>query len=182
MQRGADRGGSAVRRMYGSQPEDRYHRSTPRPASRRKNVGALSAANRSTIQSCSVDPCRTATFGCTCSAAPRAAAQSVLVIGGIHGNEQASVSVARGLLDLLRTHPELTGGRTVAIIPNSNPDGYALQTRYNANKVDLNRNFPARNFPQKGTEPARGFRGGERRSASRRASRSKRRSSSSGRG
>jgi predicted deacylase len=82
---------------------------------------------------------------------------SVLVIGGIHGNEQTSVDVARGLLELLRQRPELTQGRTVAIIPNTNPDGYAINSRFNAHKIDLNRNFPAKNFKsQRGPTTTRG--------------------------
>jgi protein MpaA len=71
---------------------------------------------------------------------------SVLVIGGVHGNEQTSVDVASGLLELLRDQPELAKGRTVAIFPNSNPDGYARNSRYNANRIDVNRNFDAKNF------------------------------------
>ena len=88
---------------------------------------------------------------------------TVLLIGGIHGNEQTSVDVARGLLDLLREQRELARGRTVAIIANTNPDGYAANSRFNANRIDLNRNFPARNFkPQLGptTRAAGGGRGG----------------------
>lgn len=82
---------------------------------------------------------------------------AVLIIGGIHGNEQTSVDVAEGLLELLRTSPQLAGSRRVSIIPNSNPDGYLAGTRHNSRKIDINRNFPATNFkPQK----AGVFRGG----------------------
>jgi len=82
---------------------------------------------------------------------------AVLVIGGIHGNEQTSVDVAEGLLELLRASPALAAGRQVTIIPNSNPDGFVYVTRHNARKIDINRNFPATNFkPQK----AGVFRGG----------------------
>jgi predicted deacylase len=81
----------------------------------------------------------------------------VLIIGGIHGNEQTSVDVASGLVELLRAEPQLACGRRVSIIPNSNPDGYAAASRHNARKIDVNRNFPAKNFkPQK----AGVFRGG----------------------
>lgn len=92
-----------------------------------------------------------------------AGAPVVLIIGGIHGNEQTSVDVAAGLLELLGANPSLTMGRTVAIIPNSNPDGYAANSRHNANRIDVNRNFPATNFkPQLGptTRAAGGGRGG----------------------
>ena len=76
----------------------------------------------------------------------RGGPQTVLIIGGVHGNEQTSVDVANGLLELLRDRPELADGRTVAIFPNSNPDGYARNSRYNANRIDVNRNFDATNF------------------------------------
>lgn len=76
----------------------------------------------------------------------RGGPDSVLVIGGVHGNEQTSVDVANGLLALLREEPELARGKTVAIYANSNPDGYARNSRYNANRIDVNRNFAAKNF------------------------------------
>ena len=73
-------------------------------------------------------------------------ADSVLIIGGVHGNEQTSVDVASGILELLRQRPQLAAGRTVAVLVNANPDGYAVGTRHNANSVDVNRNFAATNF------------------------------------
>jgi predicted deacylase len=76
----------------------------------------------------------------------RGSAESVLVIGGVHGNEPTSVDVATGLLELLRAQPALARGKTVAIYPNSNPDGYARNSRFNANRIDVNRNFDASNF------------------------------------
>lgn len=82
----------------------------------------------------------------------------VLLLGGIHGDEVTSVNVSRGLAGLLRSQPELIPpGRTVAVIEVANPDGYASKTRSNARGIDLNRNFPARNFAPGG---GRGFRGG----------------------
>jgi predicted deacylase len=77
------------------------------------------------------------------------APRPVLVLGGIHGSEPTSVYVAAQLADYLRAHPQLwTGptGRSVAVIPVANPDGYARLSRTNANGVDINRNFPAKNF------------------------------------
>jgi predicted deacylase len=72
--------------------------------------------------------------------------ETVLVIGGVHGSEPTSVDVARGLLELLREQPEMARGKTVAILANANPDGYAKRSRYNANKIDINRNFAATNY------------------------------------
>jgi protein MpaA len=61
----------------------------------------------------------------------------LLVIGQMHGNERAGVSVA---YDLMRT--TLPEHVHLWIIPTMNPDGYAHNNRYNAARVDLNRNFP----------------------------------------
>lgn len=84
--------------------------------------------------------------------------RGVLILGGIHGDEVTSVDVARGLIELLRSQPSLVPpDRTVAIIDVVNPDGYLKKTRTNARGIDLNRNFPARNFVPGG---GKGFRSG----------------------
>jgi protein MpaA len=70
----------------------------------------------------------------------------VLIMGAIHGDEQNTVDLTRGLIVLLKTRPDLCAGRRVSIIPIANPDGYAQDTRLNANGVDVNRNFPASNY------------------------------------
>jgi len=64
---------------------------------------------------------------------------SVLVIGVIHGDEQAGLAV----VDLLRTM-DLSPKVDLWLVPTMNPDGQAGGTRQNANGVDLNRNFPIR--------------------------------------
>lgn len=61
----------------------------------------------------------------------------VLVVGVIHGTEDAGLAV----LDLLDTLP-LPQGIDLWLMPAMNPDGLAGQQRGNANGVDLNRNFP----------------------------------------
>ena len=73
-------------------------------------------------------------------------AATVFIFGGIHGNEPTSASVAGRLIEHLRNHPEALGGRRVAILAEANPDGLAERRRGNARGVDLNRNFPARNW------------------------------------
>ncbi|MEW6249308.1 MAG: M14 family zinc carboxypeptidase [Planctomycetota bacterium] len=74
----------------------------------------------------------------------------LLVIGGIHGNEPTSAALARRTAGYLRAHPELWAGRTIAVLAEANPDGLAAGTRANARGVDLNRNFPARNWRARG--------------------------------
>jgi len=72
--------------------------------------------------------------------------ERILVFGGIHGDEASSAEVARRLADWLRIEWRLFEGRTVGVLAEANPDGLALGRRTNANGVDLNRNFPARNW------------------------------------
>jgi murein peptide amidase A len=66
-------------------------------------------------------------------AAPR---RTVVVVGGIHGNEPASPPVVRSLVEVA-----LPPDVEVWLIPQMNVDGVARGTRTNANDVDLNRNF-----------------------------------------
>ena len=61
----------------------------------------------------------------------------VLVVGVIHGDENAGLAI----LDDLRTLP-LPPGIDLWLMPAINPDGLANDERHNGNGVDLNRNFP----------------------------------------
>ena len=63
----------------------------------------------------------------------------VLVIGVIHGNEDAGTAI----VDELR-RPGAPDGVELWLVESMNPDGQAAQDRHNANQVDLNRNFPFR--------------------------------------
>lgn len=74
------------------------------------------------------------------------AGRPALIFGAIHGSEPNSGSLARDLLDFLSAHPEACSGRRVAVIPVANPDGLVRNRRLNEHNVDLNRNFPARNW------------------------------------
>ncbi len=77
-----------------------------------------------------------------------------LVHGGIHGDEPGAVEVVRRLVELA---PRWSGRRVIAI-PQVNPDGLAAGTKDNARGVDLNRNFPSRNWAKE--HPAGYFPGG----------------------
>lgn len=61
----------------------------------------------------------------------------VLVVGVIHGNENAGLAI----LDDLRTMP-VPVGIDLWLMDAINPDGLANDVRGNGNQVDLNRNFP----------------------------------------
>jgi N-acetylmuramoyl-L-alanine amidase len=69
----------------------------------------------------------------------------VLVVGAIHGNEQAGRAV---VARLRRARPPR--GTALWLVDDANPDGTAANSRHNANGVDLNRNFPYRWQPQDG--------------------------------
>ena len=69
----------------------------------------------------------------------------VLVLGGIHGNEPASVPICEELCSFLARHPEMLRGRRVVVAPATNPDGLAANRRTNSHGVDLNRNFDTSN-------------------------------------
>ncbi|MEQ8317487.1 MAG: M14 family zinc carboxypeptidase [Phycisphaerales bacterium] len=69
----------------------------------------------------------------------------VLVIGLIHGDEPEVYQRFDDLWLRLRT-AGYEGRLTLHAIANMNPDGLERQRRGNARGVDLNRNWPARNF------------------------------------
>ena len=71
--------------------------------------------------------------------------ETVLILGGIHGNEPASAVLCEQLGAYLDRHPELLAGLRVVIAPATNPDGLAAGRRTNARGVDLNRNFATSN-------------------------------------
>lgn len=74
------------------------------------------------------------------------AGRPTFVFGGIHGSEPTSAYVAGRLVEYLRENPEAYAGTSVAVLPKANPDGLERRSRTNARRVDLNRNFPARNW------------------------------------
>ena len=63
-------------------------------------------------------------------------AACTLIIGGMHGDEIATVLL---LEDFVKRHLERIE-QPVVLLPLCNPDGYAHRSRYNARGVDLNRN------------------------------------------
>ncbi len=69
-----------------------------------------------------------------------------LIFAAIHGDEANTAFVANQLVEHLTKNPAAYYGRRVAVMPVANPDGLARGTRANAREIDLNRNFPAKNF------------------------------------
>ena len=69
----------------------------------------------------------------------------ILALALVHGDEFPSGSVARAWMERLN---RLEPRSTWRIIPVANPDGLVLKTRTNAARVDINRNFPTKNWEQ----------------------------------
>lgn len=63
----------------------------------------------------------------------------VLVIGVVHGDEPQGKY-------LIESYMRANKDSKLAFIPVLNPDGMAKNSRVNANGVDLNRNFPTKNW------------------------------------
>jgi hypothetical protein len=67
----------------------------------------------------------------------------ILVFSLIHGDEYPSGNVARSWMERLTAIEPRNSWR---IVPILNPDGLRAKTRVNANGVDLNRNFPTKDW------------------------------------
>jgi carboxypeptidase D len=73
----------------------------------------------------------------------------VKLVAGIHGDETAGRIVSLGMAEWIcenyKSDPrarDIVDKTHLWILPDMNPDGYTLRTRYNANGRDLNRDFP----------------------------------------
>ena len=84
--------------------------------------------------------------------------RKVLFVGGTHGNEVGTVKLVHHFLTWLHGNADAAKSLTIYAIPCLNPDGYALAQRhpdyfnggrigrFNGRNVDLNRNYPTKNF------------------------------------
>lgn len=73
------------------------------------------------------------------------ASQPILLMGGIHGDEPEGVELAEKTLQWLKTQTQDSVAPWI-LIPCLNVDGFAKNTRVNGRGVDLNRNYPAKNW------------------------------------
>ena len=70
-------------------------------------------------------------------------APRLLIIGSIHGDEACAIPSLPSLNAAIAAHLSKV---SVRIIEDANPDGTALRTRWNSRGVDLNRNWPTKDF------------------------------------
>ncbi len=83
---------------------------------------------------------------------------TVVFVGTTHGDEQSSTQTLESLIDYLERNPrEIPNSQAIVIIPKLNPDGYAANGRTNAHNIDLNRNFPTKNWKRGVVMPGGSF-------------------------
>ena len=72
----------------------------------------------------------------------------IAFIGGIHqGDESVATDLIQKAVDYYGQHYNaIPRDITAYFIPDVNPDGHALKQRFNAHGVDLNRNWPTKNW------------------------------------
>ena len=69
-------------------------------------------------------------------------AKTILYTGNIHGNELGTRSLMNSWINELDANAQnIPAGVRIVVVPSANPDGAAANSRYNANGVDLNRNY-----------------------------------------
>lgn len=78
-------------------------------------------------------------------------AQPIVILGGIHGDEPEGVRLAQDILAWFKASSRQDGseGPHLApwiLIPCLNIDGFRRRTRVNSRGVDLNRNYPSRDW------------------------------------
>jgi protein MpaA len=69
----------------------------------------------------------------------------IFILATIHGNEPAGTPLVRQLSKYLQQNTQLLIGKKVVLLPVANPDGLYSNSRFNANGVNLNRNFATDN-------------------------------------
>lgn len=72
--------------------------------------------------------------------------ETLLLVAGIHANEWVGTPLLLHLQLFIQEHPEIIQNKKVYLIPMLNPDGWVDDMRSNRRRVDLNRNFPSKNY------------------------------------
>jgi protein MpaA len=79
--------------------------------------------------------------------------EEVIVIFGVfHGDEPQGKVIIEELKKYLINNPEILKDKKVVLVPVVNPDGLVRKSRLNANNVDINRNFPTKDWNARSTK------------------------------
>jgi murein peptide amidase A len=72
----------------------------------------------------------------------------ILFLGGVHGDELPTVYLMFKLAHYIKDNPVLFQDKCIVIAPLLNPDGFFSEppTRTNASGIDINRNFPSKDW------------------------------------
>lgn len=75
--------------------------------------------------------------------------EKIILFGAMHGSELNTRTLLNTFIGELEADPSrIPGDKTIIIIPVLNPDGAAVNRRFNDNGVDLNRNFGSADWQQ----------------------------------
>lgn len=76
---------------------------------------------------------------------------TVLILGGVHGDEPEGVAACHGLLaEFLKNFPYKLN---LTLVPCVNVDGVLLHSRTNGASIDLNRNLPTKDWTREARAP-----------------------------
>ncbi|KUG24342.1 hypothetical protein ASZ90_005807 [hydrocarbon metagenome] len=82
----------------------------------------------------------------------------VLFLGGVHGDELPTVYLMLKLAHYIKDNPQIFKDKCIVIAPLVNPDGFFAKVprRVNATGIDLNRNFPTKDWYSKSLKQKNG--------------------------
>ena len=74
--------------------------------------------------------------------------KTILFTGGIHGSEPSGYTTMQAWVQYLQANAGdvIPAGKRVVIVPNTNPDAIAKNSRNNSRNVNVDRNFPTANW------------------------------------
>lgn len=80
-------------------------------------------------------------------------AVTVLFLGVFHGDEPQGKEIILKLTHYLQNRADLLEQKRIILVPVVNPDGLVQNKRTNAHGVDLNRNFPTKDWQKRALRP-----------------------------